>query len=74
MAKKSCEKHEKFNYYCEDCQEANRIYEIEQKVKLLERGELDTIEGPRKPPVRRFLKINWFKRFKKKKISSEKIP
>ena len=72
MAKKSCEKHEKFNYYCEDCQEANRIYEIEQKVKLLERGELDTIKGPRKPLGRRFLKSNWFKR-RKKKLNVKKI-
>ncbi|GAH84533.1 unnamed protein product, partial [marine sediment metagenome] len=25
MAKKSCEKHKKFNYYCEDCQAANIV-------------------------------------------------
>jgi uncharacterized membrane protein (UPF0182 family) len=62
MVKKSCDKHENFNYYCEDCQEANRKYEIQQKVKQLERGDLDRIEGPRKPPVRRYLKANWFKK------------
>ncbi len=61
MVKKSCEKHEKFNYYCEDCQEANRKYELQQKVKLLERGELDTIESPRKPPRKKILESNWFK-------------
>jgi hypothetical protein len=61
MVKKSCEKHEKFNYYCEDCQEANRKYEIQEKVKLLERGELEIIEGPRKPPLRRYLKSIRFK-------------
>jgi len=27
MAKKSCEKHKKFNYYCEDCQNINQITE-----------------------------------------------
>ncbi len=27
MAKKSCDKHKKFNYYCEDCQAINRITE-----------------------------------------------
>ena len=27
MAKKSCEKHKKFNYYCEDCQNANIVKE-----------------------------------------------
>jgi len=72
MAKKSCEKHEKFNYYCEDCQEANRINEIQQKVKLLERGELDTVEGPKKPPSRKFFKSNWFNR-RKKKLNVKKI-
>ncbi|MHA2180694.1 MAG: UPF0182 family protein, partial [Promethearchaeota archaeon] len=62
MEKKSCEKHEKFNYYCEDCQEANRKFEIQQKVKQLERGELDTPEEPRKPPVRRYLESKFFKK------------
>ncbi|MHA1933558.1 MAG: hypothetical protein ACW96X_13520, partial [Promethearchaeota archaeon] len=62
MEKKSCEKHEKFNYYCEDCQEANRKFEIQQKVKLLERGELDTTGGPRKPPIRRYLESKFFKK------------
>ncbi|MHA2267387.1 MAG: UPF0182 family protein [Promethearchaeota archaeon] len=62
MVKKSCEKHEKFNYYCEDCQEANRKFEIQQKVKQLERGELDTIESPRKPPRRKILESNWFRK------------
>ena len=45
MAKKSCEKHEKFNYYCEDCQEATRKYEVQQQVKNLERGNIDIVEG-----------------------------
>ena len=62
MVKKSCEKHEKFNHYCEDCQEANRKYEIQQKVKLLERGELDNDEIPYKPHRMKFLESNWFKK------------
>ncbi|MFX1489513.1 MAG: UPF0182 family protein, partial [Promethearchaeota archaeon] len=60
MAKKSCEKHEKFNYYCEDCQEANRKYEIQQEVIRLERG---TIEIPKEPPKfpKRKLQSSWFR-------------
>jgi len=27
MAKKSCDKHKKFNYYCEDCQAINQFTE-----------------------------------------------
>jgi len=53
MAKKSCEKHEKFNYYCEDCQEANRKYEVQQQVKNLERPNIDKIEGSGKPPTKK---------------------
>ena len=53
MAKKSCEKHEKFNYYCEDCQEANRKYEVQQQVKSLERPYIDKIEGSGKPPTKK---------------------
>ena len=74
MVKKSCEKHEKFNYYCEDCQEANRKYEIQQKVKRLERGEFDRIEGPRKPPIKRFLKSIRFKKPRVKKYLKIIIP
>ncbi|MFW9825414.1 MAG: hypothetical protein ACFFE4_20905, partial [Candidatus Thorarchaeota archaeon] len=61
MAKKSCDKHEKFNYYCEDCQEANRIFEIQKEVKRLEKGEIDEpeIPLPRKPPHRKSLKSSW---------------
>jgi hypothetical protein len=60
MAKKSCEKHEKFNYYCEDCQEANRKYEIQQEVIRLERG---TIEIPKEPPKfpKKKLQSSWFR-------------
>ncbi|MHA2006188.1 MAG: UPF0182 family protein [Promethearchaeota archaeon] len=53
MDKKSCEKHEKFNYYCEDCQEANRKFEIQQEVLRLERGETAARRGSGKPPSRR---------------------
>ncbi|MFW9784011.1 MAG: UPF0182 family protein [Candidatus Heimdallarchaeota archaeon] len=61
MVKKSCDKHEKFNYYCEDCQEANRIFEIQQQVKRLEKGEIDepAIPLPSKPPYRKYLESSW---------------
>ena len=62
MAKKYCEKHEKFNYYCEDCQEANRKYEIQKKVKLLERGEIPYDDEPRKPPLRKLFQSALFKK------------
>ena len=62
MAKKSCEKHDKFNYYCEDCQEANRKYEIQEKVKLLERGEVPRDYEPRKPPLRKLFQSALFKK------------
>ncbi len=68
MVKKTCEKHEKFNYYCEDCQEANRKYEIQKKVRLLERGELDRKEKPYKPPGRRrYLNANWIEKLPRAK-------
>ncbi|MHA2391093.1 MAG: UPF0182 family protein [Promethearchaeota archaeon] len=64
MAKKSCDKHEKFNYYCEDCQEANRIYEIQKEVKRLERGGIDKPEVPfsRKPPYKKTVVSTWFRK------------
>jgi len=68
MTKRSCEKHEKFNYYCEDCQEVNRKYEVQQQVKNLERGKIDKIEGSGKPPTRKSLVASVFRkipRFKK---------
>ena len=60
MVKISCEKHSKFNYYCEDCQEANRVYEIEQKVRNLERGEID--DGPTKPPRKKLINSVWLQK------------
>ncbi|TKJ22519.1 MAG: hypothetical protein CEE43_06410 [Promethearchaeota archaeon Loki_b32] len=68
MVKRSCEKHEKFNYYCEDCQEVNRKYEVQQQVKNLERGNIAKIEGSGKPPTRKSLVASVFQkipRFKK---------
>jgi hypothetical protein len=53
MDKKSCEKHEKFNYYCEDCQEANRKFQIQQEVTRLERGEPTKRRESGKPPSRK---------------------
>ncbi|NVM16391.1 MAG: UPF0182 family protein [Candidatus Lokiarchaeota archaeon] len=37
MAKKSCEKHKKFNYYCEDCQRLNQENEGRFKYSLLKK-------------------------------------
>ena len=37
MAKKSCEKHKKFNYYCEDCQRLNQENEARFKYSLLKK-------------------------------------
>ena len=62
MTKKSCEKHKIFNYYCEDCQEASRKFEIQQKVKRLERGDFEVIEEDREPPKRRLPQLDIFKR------------
>ncbi len=38
MAKKSCEKHKKFNYYCEDCQRINLENEPRFRYSLLKKG------------------------------------
>ena len=65
MEKKSCKRHHKFNYYCEDCQEANKVYELEQKMRNLERGEID--EEPRKPPRRKLINTVWFQKHMKYK-------
>jgi len=40
MAKKSCEKHKKFNYYCEDCQSLNQESEARFKYSLLKKTRL----------------------------------
>ena len=37
MAKKSCEKHKKFNFYCEDCQKLNQVDEGRFKYSLLKK-------------------------------------
>ncbi len=37
MAKKSCEKHKKFNYYCEECQSLNQESEARFKYSLLKK-------------------------------------
>ncbi|MFX0074963.1 MAG: UPF0182 family protein, partial [Candidatus Hermodarchaeota archaeon] len=37
MAKKSCEKHKKFNYYCEDCQRLNQESEARFNYSLLKK-------------------------------------
>ncbi len=61
MVKKSCEKHKKFNYYCNDCQEANRKYEFQKKIDRLERGEsFEDIEESEKLPVTKPLKLGLF--------------
>ena len=65
MVKKSCEKHTKFNYYCEDCQEATRVYEIEQKVRDFERIELG--KGPTKPTRKKLINSAWFQKHNKYK-------
>ncbi|MHA2122050.1 MAG: hypothetical protein ACW990_12680, partial [Promethearchaeota archaeon] len=69
MSNVSCDKHEKFNYYCEDCRELRRKFEVRQSVKRLERGErLDPIKPPRRkilesiklpggPRIKKYLKI-----------------
>ncbi len=68
MAKKSCKKHKKFNYYCNDCQEANRKHEFQKKIERLERGESFDEEPPTikplklgifqsKPKIKKYLKI-----------------
>ena len=61
MTKKSCEKHKIFNYYCDDCQEINRKYEIKQKVKRLERGDFEILDADRAPPRRRFPQLDIFR-------------
>ncbi|MHA2278446.1 MAG: hypothetical protein ACXAC2_21925 [Candidatus Kariarchaeaceae archaeon] len=61
MSNISCDKHEKFNYYCQDCQEVKRKFEIRQKVKQLERGELYENLDPIEPPRRINLKSAWFR-------------
>lgn len=38
MAKKSCEKHKKFNYYCQDCQDANIVSEERFSYKLFKKN------------------------------------
>ncbi len=38
MAKKSCEKHKKFNYYCQDCQDANIVKDERFNYKLLRKN------------------------------------
>lgn len=40
MAKKSCEKHKKFNYYCEDCQRINLENEPRFRYNLFKKGGL----------------------------------
>ena len=76
MAKKSCEKHTKFNYYCDDCQEANRKYEIQRKVEILEYGEsIGEIEESGKPPKKKPFKLSIFQaRPKIKKYIKISIP
>ena len=37
MTKKSCEKHKKFNFYCEDCQKLNQVDEGRFKYSLLKK-------------------------------------
>ena len=61
MTKKSCEKHKIFNYYCDDCQEANRVFEVQEKVKRLERGDFEVKGVDRIPPKRRFPQLDIFK-------------
>ncbi|MFW9896992.1 MAG: hypothetical protein ACFFD7_14395, partial [Candidatus Thorarchaeota archaeon] len=53
MDKQSCEKHEKYNHYCEDCREAQRKFEIQQEVLRLERGQAPLRRGIGKPPSRK---------------------
>ncbi|MFX0000972.1 MAG: UPF0182 family protein [Candidatus Hodarchaeota archaeon] len=63
MAKKSCERHKKWNYYCEACREAQRRFEIQQKTERLERGEsLDD-----EPPAIKPLKLGIFQYYPKAK-------
>jgi len=38
MAKKSCDKHKKFNYYCQDCQDANITKDERFNYKLLKKN------------------------------------
>ncbi|MFX0049619.1 MAG: hypothetical protein ACFE8G_15910, partial [Candidatus Hermodarchaeota archaeon] len=40
MAKKSCEKHKSFNYYCEDCQRLNQEDEARFRYSLLKKNRL----------------------------------
>jgi len=61
MTKKSCEKHKKYNYYCDDCNEATRRFEIQQKVKQLERGEFEVLEADGGPAKKRFPQLDIFK-------------
>ena len=67
MAKNSCVKHKKFNYYCDECQEINRKLELQKKVELLERGEFDKLEGAGVPPRRRLKRFDIFKNKQKVK-------
>ncbi|MFX1570962.1 MAG: UPF0182 family protein [Promethearchaeota archaeon] len=61
MDKPSCEKHKKFNYYCEKCREELRKYEFQKKIERLERGEsFEDIEASEKPPITRPLKLGLF--------------
>ena len=38
MVKKSCEKHKKFNYYCQDCQDANIVKEARFNYNLFKKN------------------------------------
>ena len=67
MAKNSCEKHKKFNYYCEACQEIERKQEIQKKVKQLERGEFDKVDEAGVPPRRKLKRFDIFKNKQKVK-------
>ncbi|MBY8984552.1 MAG: UPF0182 family protein [Candidatus Lokiarchaeota archaeon] len=53
MDKKSCEKHEKYNHYCEDCREEQRKFEIQQEVLRLDRGEVTKRKEVRMPPSKK---------------------
>ncbi len=75
MVKKSCKKHKKFNHYCEECQEANRKFEIVKKVKLLESGEFEKLESDKIPPKRKLPHLDIFKQKPKlKKYLKISIP
>jgi len=38
MAKKSCEKHKRFNYYCQDCQDANAVKDTRFNYNLFKKN------------------------------------